>query len=85
VPQAPDTTPSPSGDAATEDERSDTIDARLKRLGDAFLDEEVPDALLEVLRRAAAARSKADGQSDGSGRAPAGDEHQDSEATKGQR
>lgn len=36
----------------------DVLHDKLKQLGEAFLEEEVPEALLDVLRRAAAERSK---------------------------
>jgi hypothetical protein len=41
----------PSGGTHGKAEPVDSLDEKLRRLGDQYLDEEVPDALLEVLRR----------------------------------
>ncbi|MEZ5933574.1 MAG: hypothetical protein R3F54_16800 [Alphaproteobacteria bacterium] len=54
-----DKTAGTSGVDETEDEPGDDIDAKLKLLGDAFLDDDTPAALLDVLRRAASARRAA--------------------------
>lgn len=39
----------------------DLLDEKLKQLGEDFLEEQVPEALLDVLRRATAKRSEAVG------------------------
>lgn len=50
-------TPDPAGDAQDQEAADDALDQQLKRLGDAFLQEDVPDALLDVLRRGAKSRA----------------------------
>jgi hypothetical protein len=44
--------------AGEEDNASDVLDEQLRQLGEEFLDEQVPDTLLDVLRRGMANRSQ---------------------------
>lgn len=55
-----------------EDEAGDMLDEKLRQLGDEFLEEEVPEALLDVLRRGMEKRSDRTGnrREDGTAKAP---------------
>ncbi|NJO36731.1 MAG: hypothetical protein HC871_02760 [Rhizobiales bacterium] len=67
-----------SSNAEMQEGSGDEIDAKLRLLGDAFLDDDIPAALLDVLRLAASARPSPADHAQGHGQSPdAGDDQGD--------